>query len=256
MMKPQKTPLLEYDPDPNAIIDPIKIHPPCGAPRDCIICFFNKEIERLRDVNNLVKIVDISCEMGPNYIYKFEIKGKEIAIFQPGVGAALAGGNLDAAIASGCRRFIAIGSSGVLESSIPRGTLFVPTSAVRDEGTSFHYLPPSRETQPHPGAVERLKTSLLQFKVPIRECKTWTTDAFFRETPKKIKMRRAEGCLTVDMEASAFFAIAKYRGVEFAQLLYGGDDVSGEEWNARGWNKLHDLRHKMFEIATEACLQD
>ena len=62
--------------------------------------------------------------------------------------------------------------------------------------------------------------------------------------------------MTVDTEASAFFAIAKYRGVEFAQLLYGGDDVSGEEWNARGWNKLHDLRHKMFEIATEACLQD
>jgi len=219
-MKPQKIPLLEYDPDPNGIIDPLNTRPPCGAPRDCIICFFSKEIERLRDENNLVEIADISCEMGRYFIYKFEYKGKEIAIFQPGVGAPLAAGNLDSAISSGCRRFIAIGSSGVLEPGIPVGTLFVPTSALRDEGTSFHYLPPSREVQPHPDAVIRLKTILDRFDIPIRECKTWTTDAFYRETPKKIKMRRAEGCLTVDMEASAFFAVAKYRGVELAQLCY------------------------------------
>ena len=84
--------------------------------------------------------------------------------------------------------------------------------------------------------------------------KTWTTDAFYRETPEKIALRRSEACLTVEMEASALFAVAQFRGVVLAQMLYGGDDVSGSEWDSRRWGTRASVREKVFRLAVEACL--
>ena len=70
--------------------------------------------------------------------------------------------------------------------------------------------------------------------VPYVPGKTWTTDALYRETRGKVERRVAEGCLTVEMEAAAFFAVAAFRGVTFGQLLYAGDDLSGDAWDQRG----------------------
>ena len=95
---------------------------------------------------------------------------------------------------------------------------------------------------------------LLAHNVPYVLGKTWTTDAFFRETAGKVQMRRAEGCLTVEMEAAAFFAVAQFRGVTFAQLLYGGDDVSSEVWDHRDYASRLTVREKLFWLAAEACL--
>lgn len=81
--------------------------------------------------------------------------------------------------------------------------------------------------------------------------KTWTIDAIYRETPKKVKKRRQERRLTVEMEASAFFAVSQFRKVTFAQLLYGGDDVSCEEWNSRGGISRAEIRENLFWYAAE-----
>jgi len=61
--------------------------------------------------------------------------------------------------------------------------------------------------------------------------------------------------LTVEMEAAAFFAVAEFRGVPFAQVLYGGDDVSGAEWDDRRWKSRTEVRQALFELAVEACLE-
>ena len=84
--------------------------------------------------------------------------------------------------------------------------------------------------------------------------KTWTTDALYRETREKAARRVAEGCLTVEMEAAAFFAVARFRGVTFGQLLYAGDDLSGDVWNARGWDDHETGRQQLFRLAAEAVL--
>jgi nucleoside phosphorylase len=68
-------------------------------------------------------------------------------------------------------------------------------------------------------------------------------------------MRRAEGCLTVEMEAAAFFAVAQFRGVPFALMIYGGDDVSGAEWDTRQWHSRTSVRENLFWLAAEACLE-
>ena len=64
-----------------------------------------------------------------------------------------------------------------------------------------------------------------------------------------------EGCLTVEMETAAFCAVAQFRGVIFGQILYGGDDLTGNQWDQRDWHKLSSTREKLFWLAAESCLQ-
>ena len=92
----------------------------------------------------------------------------------------------------------------------------------------------------------------VRMTLSICSCLLYTS--FYRETAARIARRRAEGCLTVEMEAAAFFAVAQFRGVTFGQLLYGGDDVSGEAWDSRAWQSRVSIRERLFWLAAEACL--
>ena len=158
-------------------------------------------------------------------------------------------------IARGCRKFIACGGCGVLDQQIAVGHLIVPTAAVRDEGTSYHYLPASREVNASPEGVSAIERVLQKRQVEYLLSKTWTTDAIYRETPARAAQRRSEGCLTVEMEAAAFFAVAQFRKVTFAQILYGGDAVIPGAWDGRGWDTHSSLRQRLFWLAAEACLE-
>ena len=59
----------------------------------------------------------------------------------------------------------------------------------------------------------------------------------------------------VEMEASAFFALAQFRKVLFAQIVYGGDLVVPEGWDSRGWNHRQDDRRLLFDLAVSAVLK-
>ena len=89
------------------------------------------------------------------------------------------------------------------------GEIIIPVSAVRDEGTSYHYLEPSREIECHKETVETVVSCLKQMEIPFATGKTWTNDAIYRETPDMIELRRNEGCITMEMEAAAFFCSVK-----------------------------------------------
>jgi uridine phosphorylase len=161
---------------------------------------------------------------------------------------------LEQMIALGCRKFIGCGGAGVLDKDIAVGHILVPASAVRDEGTSYYYLPPAREVKASPEGIAAIERVLRDQRVDYIVSKTWTTDAPYRETPAKIQRRKAEGCLTVEMEAAAFFAVAQFRRVTFAQMLYGGDDVSGSTWDSRQWQTRKSIRERIFWLAAHACL--
>ena len=150
---------------------------------------------------------------------------------------------------------MACGGAAVLDRALVVGHVVVPTSAVRDEGASYHYLPPSREVAPSPEAVAAIEATLARHGVAYVTGKTWTTDAFYRETAGRIARRKAEGCITVEMEAAAFFAVARFRGVAAGQILYGGDDVSGDAWDSREWRGRTSLRERLVWRAAEACLR-
>jgi len=252
----QPYPILEYDPDPEAVIEPRRVKQPMDVPEHCVICFFREVIAKLAGRGDVRQIAAFHSEMGEHPLYELDVDGRRLAFFHPGVGAPLAAGLLEEAIARGCRYFIACGGAGVLDREIAVGHIVVPATAVRDEGTSYHYLPPGREVAAAAAGVAAIEQVLTAHGVPYVVGKTWTTDAFYRETRAKVRRRRAEGCLTVEMEAAAFFAVAQFRHVTFAQILYGGDDVSSDTWDARDWDTTaRSVREKLFWLAAEACLR-
>ena len=163
-------------------------------------------------------------------------------------------GRFSTAIAVGCRYFIVCGGAGALHKDLTLGHFVVVSSALRDEGTSFHYLPPGRRIQADPEARRTLEAVLTSQHAPYVSGLTWTTDAPYRETSNKIAARRDEGCLTVEMEAAALAAIARFRGVPLAQVVYCGDDLSGSSWDHRFWQSLSDVREDLFDLTATAAL--
>lgn len=247
-------PILEFDESRKAIIEPSEISPPVdGMPERCVLPIYQTVIDGLLREDRLVHVQDLPTAMGPLPVYRLAHEGTDVAVAHPGVGAPLAAAVLEELVAWGSRVFVACGSAGVLDPALARGTVVVPDAAVRDEGTSYHYLPPGREIAADADVVAAIRGVLDDHEVAYRVGKTWTTDGLFRETPKRIAKRRAEGCLTVEMECAALLAVAAFRQVRFGQLLATGDDVSGEVWDARRSPEHRSFPERLFGWSVEAC---
>jgi uridine phosphorylase len=247
-------PILEHDPTREALIEPSRFIQPRDVPSHCVICFFKEVIEKVAVEHSANVLAKNTWEDGPHPLYEIEYQNQRLAFFHPGVGAPIAAGLLEDAIALGCRTFMACGGCGVLAPGLAVGHLIVVSSAIRDEGTSYHYLPPGREVTANAAGMAALVTRLNRRGVPYTLAKTWTTDAPYRETPNKIAARKAEGCLTVEMESAALMAVAEFRGAVLGQALYGGDDLSGAEWDHRDWRSRQQVRENLFWLCAEACL--
>lgn len=249
-------PILEYDHDRDAFIRPERLLAPVeGIPEHAVICFFLDAIEKILAQYPHKVIARLKGEGLILPVYEVDYDGKKIVLVQAIVSAVWAAGHIEELTAYGCRKYIACGGCGVLQKDIAVGHLIIPTSAVRDEGTSYHYAPPSREIAMDEEVVQVIEETLQAKKAPYIKAKTWTTDAFFRETPGKIKLRKDEGCVTVEMEASAFMAVAAYNNVKFGQILYAGDSLAGEVWDNRSWNKRDDIREAVLRLAMDTCLR-
>lgn len=247
-------PILEFDPTPEAFIEPSKVIRAHDLPEHCVICFFKEVIDKVVAEYHAKVVVENRWEDGPHCVYEISYRDRRLAFFHPGVGAPVATGLLEEVIAFGCRKFIACGGCGVLEKDIAVGHIVVVLGAVRDEGVSYHYLPPSREVIANENGVNALTKTLHARGVPYRIGKTWTTDAPYRETLNKIIQRKKDGCLVVEMESAALIAVAQFRKVIFGQALYGGDDLSGREWDNREWQSRSEVRESLFWLCADACL--
>ena len=205
-------------------------------PRYIILCFFKKLYKEIKKKYKLKKIIKYHEEY-PIYIFKY--KGIDIAFVYPLMGASYAGSVLEEMTALGGKYFIFFGGVGTITPKIERGEIIVPTKAIRDEGTSFHYQKPSKYSYPSKLILTFIKKTLKQKKIPFHEGATWTIDAPYRETQRKVLKFRKEGALSVEMEASALFSIGRFRKVNVAGLFIAGDCVAGENWNPR--RKVKDI---------------
>ncbi len=229
----QTYPILEFDPERDAIIDPVKlIQPHPEMPEHGVITFFQDVLEDLVAQGFAVEIASLKSEMGAHPVYVHHEQGRRVALFHPGVGAPLAAGLLEEVIALGCRKLIACGGAGVLDREIAAGHLVVPTSAVRDEGTSYHYLPPGREATPSAAGVAAIEATLGRRHVPYVLAKTWTTDGIYRETRGKMALRCRGLRHRGDGGRGVVRAVAVPRRA-LAQVLYGGDNLDADEWDSR-----------------------
>lgn len=245
-------PLTEFDPSSHALITPA---PPAltePLPERVVMCFFPEVVTGLVDTHGGRRIGEFSREYGGHKIYQLVHGEVPVAVFHPGVGAPLAVQHFETAIAAGGRFFVACGGAGAIQSGLALGHIVVPNAAVRDEGTSFHYAPPGRMIRVDPAMVDTAVATLAEHGIPYATGTTWTTDAPFRETPARVRARRDEGCVTVEMETAAFLAVARFRSVAFVQYLYAGDDLSGEAWDHRGWTTAN-VRAQLLQLAIETA---
>jgi uridine phosphorylase len=249
-----QAPILDFDPEPLGLIEPSERFQAGALPERMVATFFGPAFKALVEREQAPKLFHLNTYGGGFPIYGFQRQGRTVGAYVSGVGAPMAGGQLEEAIAMGGRKFLVCGGAGVLDRSISQGHLLLPTSALREEGLSYHYLPAAAEVAPDSAAVAALEKVLLERKAPYMKGKTWTTDAVYRETRPKIARRKAQGCLSVEMEAAGLFAVAQFRKVQVAQLLYGGDDVSGQTWDHRGWMENVTVQEMMLEICLEAVL--
>ena len=144
-------------------------------------------------------------------IYKVNYKDTEIAFYMSDMGSVGAGGALEEIYAMGVETVIAYGSCGVLDGKIEDCAIIIPNAAVRDEGMSYHYAPPSDEMAVNQKYISKFTELLENEGSSYTFGKVWTTDAFYRETKTKVERRRAAGCICVDMECSAMAAVAQFR---------------------------------------------
>ena len=167
---------------------------------------------------------------------------------QAPVGAAAATQILDWLIGYGVREVISAGSCGALE-KFPESTFLVPNKALRDEGTSYHYAPPSRFVEISEKARKAIEETILEHSMKYQEVITWSTDGFFRETKEKVAYRKSEGCAVVEMECSALAACADFRGATWGMILYIADSLADvDKYDERNWGG------NAYEYALTLCL--
>ena len=140
-------PILEFDIDSKPIIDPSNCFKQLDGVEFCVLCFFKEVIEKVVIEKKAKIVTTLRSEIGDHPIYEIEYKGKRVAFFHPCVGAPIAAGLMHEAIAHGYKKFVACGGAGVSDNTLEVGKIVIPYSAIRDEGTSYHYIKPGREIE-------------------------------------------------------------------------------------------------------------
>lgn len=144
-------------------------------------------------------------------LYRFRHRGIEYGIVGSAVGAPFAVLLAEQFFASGCRLLVSVTSAGqILPTRAPPYFILIER-ALRDEGTSYHYLPPADFSHAEPGMIAALEGAFDALPVPVVRGATWTTDAPFRETEQALEAIRGEKLLAVEMEAAALYAFGSAR---------------------------------------------
>ncbi|MFZ1396515.1 MAG: nucleoside phosphorylase [Candidatus Promineifilaceae bacterium] len=147
-----------------------------------------------------------------------------------GVGAPVVGVLVEAFAVWGVSQFVWLGIAGGLQPGLGTGELVLVETAVRDEGTSHHYLPTAPTVAASATLVERVEQAILGANLPSYKGATWTTDAPYRETAAAVAHYQQMGVQTVEMEVAALFAVASYCQKEAAALLAVSDLLAGGVW--------------------------
>lgn len=162
-------------------------------------------------------------------LYAGKVKEVSVSIALLPVGSSATVMVMEEMIACGARVFLGLGLAGSLQPKAPVGTCIIPTSCIREEGTSLHYIENDTEIGPSPRLAELLKKACEDEGLKVYTGPIWTTDAPYRELSTKIDTYRRKGVLCVDMETSAVYALGTFRGVQVCNLLLISDEL-WEEW--------------------------
>lgn len=166
-------------------------------------------------------------------VYRLKRSPKEVAIITSfGGGSPMTVELAEEFVVLGARRMILITWGGLLQPELQAGDIILADQAIRDEGASYHYLPPAKYINASAGLVERLEREIQSRGGSCQRGTTWTTDAPYRETAEEVLGYQAEGVKTVEMESAGLFTIGQVRGVETAAVIVGMDSLAQSRWQA------------------------
>lgn len=237
--------LEEFDETISSTFDPYEVENVIeGFPKIGVSCFSKKLFDQLINKFRGIEIAFSSCGNGKLPIYKINYEGLDIALFMSRVGAPACVVQYEELFAMGLDRIVVFGTCGVLDKNIDDMAIIIPNAALRDEGTSYHYLKASREIIVNQKYKTKFIELLNKHNYSFKEGKVWTTDAPYRETRKKVEDRKKEGCICVDMECSALAALAKFRNKEIFQFFYAADNLDSAKWDKRSLGNNDKLSDK------------
>lgn len=250
--------LEEFDPSQVAVFNPTTAHQPVpGMPRVAVSCFsyvtFNRLVQAL-DAQPIARMKTASQEFP---VYKVNHRGTDVALYLSGVGAPVCVGSLEEIFVMGVETVVLFGTCGVLDKDIADCSIILPTSALRDEGTSYHYAPPGDEIQVNLHHREVFTALMEEMGIRYTQGLCWTTDAMYRETREKVERRKARGCICVDMECASCAAVAQFRGKEVLQFFYAADNLDSEAWDARSLsnNAMVEEKDRIALLALELAVR-
>jgi len=222
------------------------IYPDIDPPKGVIITFSNRLINYIINNYPLKKVANVFHDF-----YIIEDHNCSIGITANfGIGAPIVSILLEELAAFGIKNFISVGTAGALQKDLKLGGLVLCEKAIRDEGTSYHYLEDEKYAYPSESLTQSVKQTIEKLGKEYSFGTSWTVDAPYRETIKEIEQYKEEGVLTVDMEASAIFSIAKYLNVDAASIFTISDYIGEDEWELY-FHLVSEHLHTLFEIALE-----
>ena len=249
MIQKHAIPILEFDDNPQAVIMPNHEGLDLQLPKKCIYAFLEEEIDRFAQEVEAECVGEFVSATKTYPVYVMDYKGEKVCLAQAPVGSAPAAQFMDWLIGYGVEKIISTGTCGVL-TNIEENAFLVPVRALRDEGASYHYAPPSRYMDVNVEAISAIEQVLEQLGIPYEEVMTWSTDGFYRETAEKVAYRKEEGCAVVEMECAALAAVAQLRGVVWGELLFTADSLADlDNYDSRDWGA------EAFGKALELCLE-
>lgn len=244
--------LEDFDPGRRAIINPEDLNEPIeDFPETAVSCFARMLADIDHELITTTSMANIEIP-----IYRVWVEDKALALFNAPVGASACVAILEDLIAFGMKKLVLFGTCGVLDEEIRETSLIIPTAAIRDEGTSYHYQPASPELAVNVGLQTFLLNFLDQRGISYRLGKAWTTDGIYRETAGKMAKRKAAGAVCVDMECSAVAALAAFRKITVCHFFYAADHLSEEKWDMRNLANHADLdeKDKIANLAVQIAL--
>ena len=202
--------------------------PKIEPPEALLICLHRGLPERLRW---RIPIRHVGRMMGDLYLVR-KAKGRVVVLTNFGIGAPLVTALSEEFIAWGVKRIVSISWGGGIATQLLPGEIVICDRALRDEGTSYHYLPAGKYAQASHALVNLLIESIRARNSTCQVGPTWTTDAPYRETRDEVKQYQSEGVKTVEMEIAALYALCQVRGVDVASVVVVGDSLAELRWQA------------------------
>ena len=263
MAEDTRIPLREHEPSESPVFTAVNLleaarirkgSPKGTVPAGCLLDFDGELVQYLTAKGSTRE--DSAWPCFHTRLFRWRAGSAEYGVIGGTIGAPFAVLVAEELFALGCRALVSISSAGLVAERFTPPFFLLVERALRDEGTSSHYMPLARYADAHPSLIAAVRKCTNGLSVPVHTGLSWTTDAPFRETESLIASRRREGIVSVEMEAAALLTLGKVLNMPVACLAHVTNTMATrEEYFEKGGETGLEEALKVCELALEVALE-